>query len=502
MIIPIQTPSAHRLLWTGLLGALLALTGMLAGLSVLAANGPSPVWRLVCLALAAQIPYGAALFFCWKLRTRLISMWPILVISLFFRILLVPAPPVFSDDVYRYIWDGRLQQNGINPYRYSPEAPEVESLRDPLWEKINHKPLRTIYPPAAEMIFGATALLAPNPTGFKLLSALADTCVVFLIIVLAGNRRDPIGKPESHHGHWVGLVYGLHPIACIETGMSGHLEPLGIVAMLGALLFLRKNRPAFSAFFIALGAGIKLLPALLVPILARRRRSSLLLFVVVLAALYLPYVSAGTNAVETLDTFARRWEGNAGLFSFIKWMVQTVIEWITGADSADAMVHLPFLDPVARAAQDTFFSLHKDGGFDPMRPGAFTIGDLSLAISKLICGSALLATIGVVTIRRTEPARAAAWILGVLLLVTPILHPWYLLWILPLAAVLGYWPWFVLAGLVPLAYLPLDNWWAMGIWDCPPWIEGIEYGFSALALAAYLLKKHGIPFRTGLRRNG
>jgi len=75
--------------------------------------------------------------------------------SLLFRATLLAAPPSLSDDIYRYLWDSRVQLHGINPYAYPPVAEELEALRGPHYEGINHKPIRTIYPPAAQLFFCA-----------------------------------------------------------------------------------------------------------------------------------------------------------------------------------------------------------------------------------------------------------------------------------------------------------------------------------------------------------
>ncbi|MCP4600984.1 MAG: DUF2029 domain-containing protein [Proteobacteria bacterium] len=469
-----------------------ALAGVLVALTMTAASSRIPVWRLVALTLAAYLPYSAALYAAWRGRSRLISAWPVIVSSLLLRLVLVAAPPVFSDDVYRYVWDGQVLTNGINPYRFSPEAPELESLRDEFWTQINHRSLRTIYPPLGEISFGIVTIACPHPTAFKLMSALSDMGVVCLVILLAGGQLGKRGTSDSRNQKAVfcGLIYGLCPLSCIETGMSGHLEPLAVVFTLLALLFLKRGRGITSVSLVGLGAGIKLVPALALPIIARRHRLAWLIFPIVFFVFYLPFLSSGTDILEMQDTFLRRWEGNAGLFALVKKGAESIIGASYGVGSSEAMVHLQFLDPIVKALDGTFLSLHKDGGFDPTAPGAFTLGDVSLAVSKIILGLCLVIVIAVSAIRRVEPIRATAWIFGALLIVTPVLHPWYLLWILPLAAVLGLWPWMILAALAPLSYLPLDNWWSHGIWDTPLWVPWIEYGLFVLAIVAYLTNKY------------
>ena len=73
--------------------------------------------------------------------------------AILFRATLLMAQPSLSDDIYRYLWDGRVQAHAINPYLYSPDAEELKSFRDANWEKINHKEIQTIYPPFAQVFF-------------------------------------------------------------------------------------------------------------------------------------------------------------------------------------------------------------------------------------------------------------------------------------------------------------------------------------------------------------
>lgn len=468
---------------------------LLVALALLASVSRTPVWRLVLVASAAHLAYGAAMFFAWRTEGAIKRVWAIPAVSLALRLLTIPSPPTFSDDVYRYVWDGRMIINGINPYRRAPDDPALEGLRDEHWSKINHKPLRTIYPPLGQALFGAVAAVCPRPVGFKIASALADVGVVCMVLVLAGGalrRRE--GAQENgaaRRSTLAALAYGLNPLACIETGMSGHLEPAAVFVTLLALYFLQKKRGLVFGALVGLGAGIKLAPVLVLPIVRQRRAAAWLIAAAVMAAVYLPFSSAGLGTVETLDAFARRWEGNAGLFSLTNGAARSVIASVAGVDDPDSMVRLKFLDGPAAALQDTFFSLHKDGGFDPAAPGAFALGDLSLAISKIVLGLAFAAVLVGVALKGFEPLKAAVWIFGALMVVTPILHPWYLLWILPLAAVRGAWPWMIIAALSTLSYLPLDGWWERGVWAADSWIQIVEWGAFAAAGAVYFLTAPG-----------
>ena len=111
--------------------------------------------------LRERVPFFLALF-CgatalyllavWKSREA--PLWLVAVFGLLFRATLLPASPTLSDDIYRYVWDGRVQAAGINPYRYAPASEALAHLRDgTIYPGVNHREIPTIYPPAAQALF-------------------------------------------------------------------------------------------------------------------------------------------------------------------------------------------------------------------------------------------------------------------------------------------------------------------------------------------------------------
>ncbi len=465
---------------------------LLVGLLVTAHWNAFSAKQMVAWAIGAHLPYFLLLLALRRTQHLFLSVAVIIGASLALRLICVAAPPRLSDDLYRYSWDGRVLLNGHNPYRHAPDAEELAPLRDAAWRQINHPTLRTIYPPICQVTFAAIAAATPRPFGFKLVSALFDTAVVWLVILLAAAYIEKKGSSPAAPDPTAllaGAAYGLNPLMCIESGMSGHIDPLALLLTLGALLWLMRGNTLRAGLLLGVAVSTKLIPLLLLPVFARRDRRAWVVVPLVAAALYLPFIGAGQALFESLDVFARRWEGNAGLFAVIKSGFQWVIGWASGASAANDMVHLPILDGLAGALQGSFFSLHKEGGFDPAAPGKFALNDLSLACTKLLFALIGIGVIGWVTIRRYDPLRAAAWIFGTLILTTPVLHPWYIAWILPFAILRRHWPWLILAATLPLAYLPLEQWWAAQIWQAQAWIPLVEYGLFAAATAVYLYSK-------------
>jgi hypothetical protein len=492
-------PNSPRgvLLW--LVAGLACLSAVFVALAVLG-HSPVPVWRLIALLIGAHLPFAAVMLLAWR-RWIPGGPWTVIGAALALRLILVCSPPVFSDDIYRYVWDGRVLQAGHNPFAFAPDDPALESQRNDEWARINNPALRTIYPPLAQTVFVATAAVWPRVSGFKLVSALFDTSVVLLVFALAGGRltrrRSEVDRAGSDRAILAGMFYGLNPLTCVESGMSGHLEPIALAPTLLAVVLLTRGKDSsgggsrlrdrastwLAAASLGLAWAVKLVPALLWPALGRRNWRVWVVAPLVVAALYLPFASAGSHLFESMGTFARSWEGNAGIFALLKALAEQVVGWIAGVERPDEIVHATWLDGPARALEGTFFTLHRDSTFDPSAPGAFTLGDLALAVAKLVAGAALIAILVVTLKRRFEPVRAGLWLFGALLLVSPVVHPWYILWVLPFAAVRRAWPWLVLGALLPLAYLPLDGWWSQGVWSAPGWIPWIEYGAFFVALA-------------------
>ncbi len=137
---------------------------------------------------------------------KVITIAVIIIFSVAFRERLAVETPYLSSDVYRYIWDGRVQASGINPYIYMPVAPELEPLRDEkIFPYINRPDYaRTIYPPVAQAIFLITYLVSPSDvTAFKVTMSLFDVLAILAIMLaLARMKLTPRGRSSSRGTRW------------------------------------------------------------------------------------------------------------------------------------------------------------------------------------------------------------------------------------------------------------------------------------------------------------
>ncbi len=159
-------------------------------------------------------------------------LWVIIIFSLIFRFTLLPMTP--SDDMYRYLWEGKLQLNGINPYSHPPESSSLEHFRDKFFSGINHKHLSTIYPPLMLMVFAVADYVSHSFISMKSLFLLFDVLSIFLLLRFLGV----MGKNSVNV-----LIYAWSPLILISFAARGHGDSLQIFLVILALyLFaIRKN---------------------------------------------------------------------------------------------------------------------------------------------------------------------------------------------------------------------------------------------------------------------
>ena len=144
-------------------------------------------------------------------------LWAIIIFSLMFRLTLLPVAP--SDDIYRYLWEGRLQLNGISPYSHPPEASSLEHLRDSFFSGINHKHLPTIYPPLTLMVFTVADYVSHSIMSMKSAFLIFDVLSIFILL----KFLRVMGK-ESHNV----LTYAWSPLILISFAARGHCDSLQI----------------------------------------------------------------------------------------------------------------------------------------------------------------------------------------------------------------------------------------------------------------------------------
>ena len=414
---------------------------------------------VLLLHLAAFLVYLAAVLPFWKGASRLGArgMAWMVAFGLLFRVTLWCSPAVLSDDLYRYLWDGRVQAHGINPYRYPPGAPELTALRNDLHPHINHPEILTIYPPLAQAVFLLIALISPTPLAVKVTFTLFDLGTAWLLGRLLVRRGRP---PEAL------IVYLWSPLVVVEVAGAGHMDALAIFCLVVALLWAEEGRTVRASVALSLSILSKFFAAALIPAfwmqrplplppqpppprgegetpppspLPQRERGgrglALLLIPLILLAAHLPYASAGENLFTGLRTYAEHWQFNDILFRHIT-------AW---------------------------------AGPDRARHGVLLLFGLTALV---------------LAVRKVDLLTSAYLLVGAFLLLTPTLHPWYALWIVPFLTLRRSAAWLLLTGLVPLSYHVLIRYVAEGVWVEVEWVRWAEFGpFVAVWVGEYIWRR-------------
>jgi len=362
---------------------------------------PATLWPAALLRgyVAAWLCYLLAAIVVTRARAlpRWVLAW-IVVAAVVLRVVsLVHAPPM-STDSYRYLWDGRVTNAGINPYRHPPDAPELRHLRDANW-RMSFKEIPTLYPPGAEILFaGLARIRATDRAAFAWAFLGCDLGTILLLIALL---RRTGRAPERV------IWYAWSPLAAVETAAGCHVDTVALFFLVLALwLIARRGTPtngsalSYAAAVLCKGPAVFALPCLAV----RGGGRFLAVFLAAGALLTAPFLGAGTRMFTGLGYYMKYWETNSSVF----YLLHSLVELITGVRTRE--------------------------GFTPVVVEHF-------AIVRGVTTVALIAFI-VWLIRRRRPG--LEWLLGSvfavlaanLLLGAPTL-PWYVIWTVPL---LCWWP--------------------------------------------------------------
>jgi hypothetical protein len=321
-----------------------------------------------------------------KLQKR--TLWGFAIVL---RLAMLNCEP--GDDFWRYVWEGRVQNAGQNPYLHSPSAPELQRLRNENWLRLNHPDVAAIYPPAAELTFAALTRVSGSPFWFKLVFSVADLLTLALLLRLVGVAT----------AAW----YAWNPAVAYAFAGAAHYDSLLLLALTGAIVALHRagndERATFrwqsvSAACLGLAIAFKLVPVILLPVwaFALGRRAWLLVVSLALPiALTVPF-----GGVETVLQPVRAF---VDLTRFNELFV-----WI-------------FPNPWQR----------------------------NWPVTLLLSATILF----IAWYWRGDWRRGALWVFGATLILSPVLHPWYATWILPLAVWRQQQAWTVLSISVLSAFL-------------------------------------------------
>jgi hypothetical protein len=223
-----------------------------------------------------------------------------LLLAVAFRVPLAVAPVGADNDMVRYMYDGRLQRLGYNPFLVVPADPDVASTHTEITRKMPSIRARTPYPAAAQLFFRAVVTIRETPRAMKIALVLCDLLTIWVLVTwLRQTGRSP----------WLALAYAWNPLVVLEVAHSGHIDALGALWVAVSAWMLTTGRPMRASIAFVLAIASKLLPIVLVPLFWKRIRvRDALAGAAVLAVLYLPFASAGLlplGAVPNVVAFIR-----------------------------------------------------------------------------------------------------------------------------------------------------------------------------------------------------
>ena len=389
--------------------------------------------------------------------------WPLsnlLLLAVVARLLAVPAWPQLSDDIYRFIWDGRLLVQAWNPFEHLPSYylsldPPPQGITPALYEKLNSPAYFTVYPPVAQAVFAFGAWLFPDSLwGHVLVIKLfLFACSVGTILLLP-KMMQRLGLPQHR-----AAIYLLNPLVIVEIMGNLHFEGAMVFFLLLAFWCLSSGKWLWSAVAMSFSIAAKLLPLIFLPFFVkwlgwRRSLAYFLIIGILVLLLFSPLLSEAFLAgfSSSLDLYFRQFEFNASVYYLLRWVGYQITGYNEIALIGPALALCTFLGIVLAAA--------------------FTLLSADVASSEVVPPSFS---------RRSFKRSRAPFLFAITLYLafSPTVHPWYVCLPLFLCGFTSFRYPVVWSGLIMLTYI---NYSYQPYWE-NLWVVAFEY----LVVASYLL---------------
>jgi len=335
-------------------------------------------------------------------------------------------PPVGADsDMVRYVWDGRVQLLGYNPYLVLPADPAMAATHTDETRNMPSARARTPYPPGAQLFFRLVVGLHDSSIAMKLALLVCDLMTIVVLwrwLVITGRNE------------WLALVYAWNPLVILEIAYSGHIDGLGALWIAASAFWLARKRTSLASIAFVLAVATKFLPIVLAPLFwGRVRPRDLLLGGTLLAALYLPFISGSTLPLGAVP---------------------------------NVVAYIRFNGPLFKAV-------------------AGLASPQAAALTALVLGLAA-ATWARWRLDESNPA-AWAWPMALAVACAPVIYPWYLLYLTPFLFTTPTLPLIAWSLSVIPAYVVWDIARAGGRWAVPTGVMVVEYAIPCLVLSGTLL---------------
>ena len=337
------------------------------------------------------------------------------------------TPPGSDDDIHRYVWDGRVQRLGYNPYLVIPSDPALAGLHTAETRTLNHPDLPSPYPPGAELFFRGVTTIHESVFALKVAFLICGGAIVFVLL--------DVLRTSGQEAHWV-LAYAWNPLLAIEVAGSGHIDIVGALLLLVSFAALGRRWRTTAAVAFGLAISAKLLPVVLLPLYWKRvRMRDAALAAVVAGLLYVPFLNHGRIPTGSLGTYLYSFRFNDPVFATLERVVPPQV-------GVGLAVLVGFLVAIWMRLKS-----------EALSPDAF------------------------------------AWPMAASLLCAPVVYPWYLLWLLPFVRSASMVPLIIwTVSIIPTYYVWHLR--ALGRpWIVPGWVMLFEYG--AVAVAAVIGLRRG-----------
>src|SRR5258708_10357829 len=238
-----------------------------------------------------------------------------LVLAAVWHIEFLRMPPGADDDIHRYVWDGRVQRLGYNPYLVVPNDPSVKGLHTPETRNLNNAYLPSPYPPGAQLFFRAVTAIHESTFAFKVAFVICEFAIVFLLLDLLRCTQ------QEQRAHLV-LAYAWNPLLAIEVAGSGHVDIVGALLLLVSAVALVRRWRATAAVALGLAIAVTFLPIVLLPLYWKRVRiRDAALAAAAVGLLYVPFLNHGRIPLGSLGTYVQSFRFNGPLFAALDQLV-------------------------------------------------------------------------------------------------------------------------------------------------------------------------------------
>ncbi|HKV62191.1 MAG TPA: hypothetical protein VJO16_09775 [Candidatus Acidoferrum sp.] len=350
-----------------------------------------------------------------------------LALSALWHFQFLRMPSGVDDDIHRYVWDGRAQRRGYNPYIVIPSDPALTGLHTSETRTLNNPDVPSPYPAGAQLFFRAVTSIHESTFALKVAFVLCDLAIV--LVLLDVLRLTRLGE------HWI-LAYAWHPLLALEVAGSGHVDIVGVLLLLISVAALVRRWRAVAALAFGLAVSVKFLPIVLLPLYWKRvRLRDAALAAIAVGLLYVPFLNHGRIPIGSLGTYVQRFRFNDPVFA--------TLERVTAPQ---------------------------------------VVAGLALLVG-------FLTAIWMRRKSSERSSDAFAWPMAASLLCAPVVYPWYLLWVLPFLRSTATVPILVWTlSIIPTYYVWHLR--TVGRpWVVPGWIMMLEYGSVALAAAVIALRR-------------